>query len=61
MKHYYRARVNPTAPLMVVESEWEAKEMKLNREYDEVDEDGLPVVNEDDITSDEKQFIPFSR
>ena len=59
MKHYYRCCVNPTAPLLVLDSEWEAQEMKLNREYDEVDEDGLPVVT--DLPSEEKQFIPFSR
>ena len=59
MKHYYRCRSNPTAPLLVLDTEWEAKEMRGHREYDEVDEDGLPVVVEDD--TEEKNFIPFTR
>ena len=59
MKHYYRCKSNPTAPLLVLETEWEVKEMRGHREYDEVDEDGLPVVVED--ATDEKNFIPFTR
>ena len=61
MKNYYRCRSNPSAPLLVLDSEWEAKEMRLNLEYDHVDEDGLPVVDEDEPTPDEKSFIPFGR
>ena len=61
MKNYYRCRSNPSAPLLVLDSEWEAKEMRLNLEYDHVDEDGLPVVDEEEPTSEEKTFIPFGR
>ena len=61
MKNYYRCRSNPTAPLLVLDSEWEAKEMRMNLEYDHVDEDGLPVVDADETPSEEKNFIPFGR
>ena len=61
MKNYYRARSNPSAPLLVLDTEWEAKEMRLNLEYDHVDSDGLPVVDEEEPPPDEKLFIPFGR
>ena len=59
MKNYYRCRSNPSAPLLVLDSEWEAKEMRQNLEYDHVDEDGLPVVDEVEAASEETGFIPF--
>ena len=61
MKNYYRARSNPSAPLLVLDTEWEAKEMRLNHEYDHVDGDGLPVVDDDEPTDAEKSGIPFGR
>jgi hypothetical protein len=60
MKYYYRCRSNPTAPPLVLHTEWEAKEMRRNFEYDRVDEDGLPIVDEDDPTDADKNSIPFS-
>jgi len=33
--------------LLVLDSDWEAKEMRTNLEYDAVDEEGLPVVVEE--------------
>jgi hypothetical protein len=59
-KYYFRCRSNPTAPLLVLDSEWEAKEMKSNLEYDAVDEDGLPIVVE---REDAVEFggIPFQK
>ena len=59
MKNYYRCRSNPSAPLLVLDSEWEAREMRQNLEYDHVDEDGLPVVDEVEAASEETGFIPF--
>jgi len=47
-KYFYRCRSNPTAPVLVLDTEWEAKEMRTNLEYDQVDEDGLPVVVEEE-------------
>jgi hypothetical protein len=43
-KFYFRCNTNPTAPLLVLTTEWEAKEMRTNPDYDPVDEDGLPIV-----------------
>ena len=60
MKNYYRCRSNPSAPLLVLDSEWEAKEMRQNLEYDHVDEDGLPVVDAEEPVAEEKDFIPFA-
>ena len=58
--YYFRCRTNPTAPLLILDTEWEAREMKANLEYDRVDEDGLPVVVEEDAQPEEQQCIPFS-
>ena len=60
MKNYYRCRSNPSAPLLVLDSEWEAKEMRQNLEYDHVDEDGLPVVDAEEAAPEEKNFLPFT-
>ena len=46
MKTFYRCKSNPTAPVLTLDTEWEAKEMRTNLEYDQVDEYGLPVVAE---------------
>ena len=43
-KFYFRCSTNPSAPPLVLETEWEAKEMRTNPDYDPVDEDGLPIV-----------------
>lgn len=44
MSRYFRCKSNPAAPLLILTTDWEANEMRTNPEYDEVDEDGLPVV-----------------
>ena len=59
MNYYFRCRSNPSAPLLVLDAEWEAKEMRTNLEYDPVDEDGLPIVLEDEPALEEKDSIPF--
>ena len=43
---YFRCRSNPKGPLVVLNSKWEADEMKNHPDYDQVDEDGIPVVPE---------------
>lgn len=60
-KWYYRCRTNPKGPLLELNQAWEAKEMKRHPDYDEVDEFGLPVIDEDDLDTAEKQVIPFTR
>lgn len=44
VNRYFRCRTNPKAPALVLHTDWEAEEMRTNVDYDEVDEDGLPVV-----------------
>lgn len=46
-KRYFRCKSNPGAPALVLHENWEAEEMRTNLEYDEVDEEGLPVVLEE--------------
>ena len=41
---YFLCRTNPTAPLLVLNTNWESDEMRSNPDYDEVDAEGLPVV-----------------
>jgi len=55
---YFRCRTNPTAPLLVLNTDWEAREMRTNPDYDRVDQDGLPVVDADEDVPVE-QSIPF--
>ena len=55
---YFRCRTNPTAPLLVLNTDWEAREMRTNPDYDRVDVDGLPVVDADEDAPAE-QSIPF--
>lgn len=43
-KFYFLCNTNPTAPLLVLETDWEAREMRTNPDYDPVDQDGLPIV-----------------
>lgn len=45
-KFYFRCRSNPRAPLVELDSRWEAEEMKSHPDYDQVDEDGIPMIPE---------------
>lgn len=58
-KYYFRCKSNPDAPLLTLTTEWEAREMRTNEEYDRVDEDGLPVVVEDEPVPEVDVSIPF--
>lgn len=56
---YFRCRTNPTAPLLKLDMEWEAREMRTHPDYDPVDADGLPVVIEDEPAAEADVSIPF--
>jgi len=43
-KFYFSCNMNPSAPLLVLDSQWEADEMRTNPAYDPVDADGMPIV-----------------
>jgi hypothetical protein len=47
-KFYFVCRSNPSAPALVLDHFWEAREMFNNTEYFEVDENGMPVVRRED-------------
>ena len=57
VQRYFRCKSNPSAPLLVLNADWESDEMRTNTEYDEVDEDGLPVVAKEQ--PQDEQSIPF--
>ena len=44
---YFRCTTNPRAALMPVEFAWEAAELKRHPDYEQVNEDGTPVVGSD--------------
>lgn len=44
MARYFRCRTNLDGPLLKLDMDWEANEMKTNPDYFECDEDGLVVV-----------------
>lgn len=55
-KFYFRCRSNPKAPFVVLNNYWEAKEMQSHPDYDRVDENGLPIANEEEKA---EKRIPF--
>ena len=56
MNYYFRCKPNPTAPLLVLESFWEAEEMKNHPDYERVDEFGEVIADE---ASQAPHPIPF--
>lgn len=44
----FRCKSNPDAPLLVLSTFWEAKEMRGHPDYERVDEFGDVVVDEED-------------
>lgn len=58
---YFRCRSNPAAPLLVLNTDWEAREMRTNTEYDPVDADGLPIVIVDEPAAEADLSIPFHK
>lgn len=56
MTRYFRCSTNLNGPLLKLDADWEANEMKTNPDYFECDIDGLPVVVAD---LSEAQRIPF--
>jgi hypothetical protein len=52
---YFRCKSNPSAPPLVLASSWEAKEMQDHPDYEQIDETGEVIVNEDELEG----TIPF--
>lgn len=58
-KFYFKAlRAGPHAKLLVLDSYWEAAEMKSNPEYIRVHEDGTPYPDEEAGAETRIQFAP---
>lgn len=55
-KFYFRCKQNPSAPLLVLDSFWEAQEMKGHPDYERVDAFGEVVIDEADTAATQ---IPF--
>lgn len=52
---YFRCKSNPTAPLLKINTAWEAKEMHSHPDYERVDEFGEVIEMEDELEG----TIPF--
>jgi len=55
-KFYFRCKTNPTAAPLVLESYWEAQEMRNHPDYERIDEFGEVIVDEADQA---ERPIPF--
>lgn len=55
-KFYFRCTSNPSAPPLVINTPWEAKEMRTHPDYEQIDETGEVVVQEDELEG----TIPFN-
>ena len=44
---FFRCKSNPTAPLLVLNTYWEAKEMRNHPDYERIDEFGELVIDEE--------------
>jgi len=55
-KFYFRCTTNPTAKPLVLDSYWEAQEMRNHPDYERIDEFGEVIVDEADQA---ERPIPF--
>lgn len=53
---YFRCTANRNAPVMTVNTAWEAKEMRDHPDYEEINEVGEVVEREDELAG----TIPFN-
>ena len=47
-KFYFRCKTNPNAPILTLETFWEAQEMINHPDYERIDETGEVIVSEED-------------
>lgn len=45
--YYFRCKTNPTGPLLVLHTYWEAAELKNHPDYERIDETGEVIVDEE--------------
>lgn len=54
-EYHFRCKSNPNASLLTINTAWEAKEMRNHPDYEQVDEFGEVIVQEDELEG----TIPF--
>lgn len=52
---YFRCTTNPSAKPLILDNAWEAKEMQGHPDYEQIDETGEVIANEDSLEG----TIPF--
>jgi hypothetical protein len=57
---YFRCKTNPSAKPLVLESFWEAQEMRNHPDYERIDAFGEVIVGEEDQAENSIPFIPAS-
>ena len=60
-KFYFRCKTNPSAPPLVLDSYWEAQEMKGHPDYERIDEFGEVIVDESEQAEHAIPFHPVSK
>ena len=60
-KFYFRCTTNPTAKPLVLESYWEAQEMRNHPDYERIDEFGEVIVDESDLAENSIPFHPAGK
>ena len=55
-KFYFRCKTNPNAPILTLETFWEAQEMINHPDYERIDETGEVIVDEKESAENQ---IPF--
>lgn len=56
-KFFFRCKTNPSAPLLELDTFWEAEEMKDHPDYERIDEAGELVVYEEDSAPNRIPFV----
>jgi hypothetical protein len=56
-KFHFRCTANPSAPILTLDSYWEAQEMRGHPDYERIDELGEAIVDESDRAEHALPFI----
>jgi hypothetical protein len=60
-KFYFRCKTNPSAPPLVLDTYWEAQEMRNHPDYERIDEFGETIVEEGDEAENPIPFVSASQ
>jgi hypothetical protein len=59
-KFYFRCTSNPSAAPLVLDSYWEAQEMRNHPDYERIDEFGEVIIDEGEEAENPIPFVPAS-